>query len=1109
MAPLTRDVITERVERFGKCYTIDDVVRLRAKDAEQTPILGMPHGTDDPADYEYFTGAALDCMVDEACRVLVSKGLVVNSKKTVTLYAVSDLSYVVTFFALFRLGCKVLTMSARLGPPACLHLLNTAESDLMLYGTSARIDSTLAQVKAERPDITMLPMLTRDEFDKPDAPPQPSFQREIADKEAEHVEVAMMAHSSGSTGLPKPLLLSHRSMMNSLISGTGLRAFNALPWYHVHGLITSLQAMWMRQLAHLFNPLLPLTAANLVTALRAVKPEICHCVPYALSLIAEDPAGVEVLKQCRIVTAAGAKTPDELGDRLIAAGVNLGVIYGLTEVGHVGDSLSRTPEQSDTWAYVRPYSNLDEHLMFKHVEGNAYEAVFLQSHPALLMSNANDPPGSYYTKDLFTPHPTIPNAWKYISRQDDRLTLITGEKILPLGMEGAVREHPLVRDALMFGNDRAIPGMLVFRSQAGAALTEDEFIRAIWPSVEQANSMADEFARITRDMVASIAYGVDYPTTDKSNIIRAAASRMFSSQIDAIYARFDGGGLSGNGVSNGSGRPSSLSPEKPSGPLDVAGLERLIIDTFRTQTEIELPSAEADFFASGVDSLRAIQARRLFQELLDFGEYRLPTNVVYDARNAANLARLFHELLYPEQSKGHANSSTNGTNAVTIERDSIAVMESLIDAYSAFTTETDIGSGAESVVLTGATGALGAHILHQLLYDSKVERVTCLVRGPHGLKRVHGSLKERGLDLGSSRSVARKLVVLEAPNLGDPLLGLDAYDYSGLVADTTAIIHAAWPVHFGLSASSFEPHIAGLHNLLQLSLHVPSRKPARVLFASSISAAFNVPRPDNGEAAAIVPEGPLASLTDASLGMGYAQSKLVGERICEAAARQGANVSVLRIGQITGDTEHGIWNDREAVPLLVRSALELKTLPLLHGEKGRCEWVPVDVVAAACIEIALAMKGTASGASTPNKSNGVSNTNGTNGTSKAPADTPKARYYNINTPHALSWNDEVLPAFAAAGLDFSPVPLDEWLAALRARGEAIGAQDVGKRLPAFKLADHYEKTYGDVSSEGGHLRFSLDKARHDSPSLAACPNIAEAQLVGKYLKAWLAKWERE
>ncbi|OAA61918.1 Male sterility, NAD-binding protein [Niveomyces insectorum RCEF 264] len=1129
---LTAEIVAERIERFGMCYAIDDLVRLRGRDVEQVPIIGLPRNKDEPGNYEYFTGSRLDRMVDDACRAYVKKGFVVDSKKTVALYATSDLSYVVTFFALFRLGFKTLIMSARLGPPACLSLLERAGADTIVHGTSARIDSTLAAVAEARPDIQLLPILARDEFDLPaDAPLPPPFEGSLhgddAARKAAHGEVALLAHSSGSTGLPKLLMLSHRSMMNSFVSGTGLKAFNALPWYHVHGLITSLQAMWMRRAAHLFNPHLPLTAANLVAALREVQPEICHCVPYALSLIAEDPRGVEVLKQCRIVTSAGANTPDELGDRMIAAGVNLGTIYGLTEVGHVGDSVSRKPEERDSWAYIRPYANLTDHVQFKHLGGNTYESVFLKSHPALLTSNSDDPPGSFHSKDLWSPHPTIPNAWKYIARLDDRITLITGEKILPLAMEGIVREHPFVRDALMFGNDRPLPGLLVFRAQAAAALTEDAFLDAIWPSVEQANRLADEFARITRATVASIAYGVEYPVTDKSNIIRAGAYKLFASQIDAIYARLDGGGGGGggarsngtstaNGASNGS---SSGSVRKDTGPLDVAGLEQLIIDTFKTETEIELPNAEADFFASGVDSLRAIQARRLFQELLDFGDYKLPTNVVYDARNAANLARLFHGLLQQggvsngagTQNGDAAASNGNGqASSSSSNEDEQAIMNALISKYATFNTEPQ-AVGGECVVLTGATGALGAHILHQLLHDAKVERVTCLVRGPHGLKRVHASLKERGLDLGSAHRVAaRKLAVLETADLGrDAHLGLDAFDYHGLVADTTLIVHAAWPVHFGLSTASFAPHIAGLHNLLQLSLQVPSRAPARVVFASSISAAFNLPRTESSSSSTTtttnnteakgdlpvvtVPEAPLASL-DAAASIGYARSKLVGERICEAAAQQGANVAVVRIGQITGDTEHGIWNDREAIPLMVRSALELQALPQLGAEKGRCEWIPVDVVAAAVLDIGAALKqgGSVNGVIRSKTGNGDTNI--------------KGHYYNLNTPHALSWNNDVLPAFKAAGLSFEAVPLADWLAKLRARGDALGPE-AAKRLPALKLADYYAASFGEPKEAG--IRFAISKACQASPTLSSCPNVADGQLVGKYLQSWLERWTAE
>lgn len=86
--------------------------------------------------------------------------------------------------------------------------------------------------------------------------------------------------------------------------------------------------MWMRKTAYLYNVSLPLTADNLVAVVEKVRPEAVQVVPYVLGLIAEREAGVEALKSCQLVTAAGARTPDELGDRLVKEGVNLGVVFG-------------------------------------------------------------------------------------------------------------------------------------------------------------------------------------------------------------------------------------------------------------------------------------------------------------------------------------------------------------------------------------------------------------------------------------------------------------------------------------------------------------------------------------------------------------------------------------------------------------------------------------------------------------------------------------------------------------------------------------------------------------------------------------------------------------
>lgn len=160
-------------------------------------------------------------------------------------------------------------------------------------------------------------------------------------------------------------------------------------------------------------------------------------------------------------------------------------------------------------------------------------------------------------------------------------------------------------------------------------------------------------------------------------------------------------------------------------------------------------------------------------------------------------------------------------------------------------------------------------------------------------------------------------------DLSHTSFGLDASVLAQMRIDVSLIIHVAWPVNFNIGLKSFEPHIAGLANLLQFSLRVRKHEPAQVFFCSSISAALNTPSP------ASILDGPIEDLTRAS-GMGYARSKLVGEHVVWNAARAGASSYVLRIGQVVGDANAGLWNDKEAVPLMIRSALTLRTLPALQ-----------------------------------------------------------------------------------------------------------------------------------------------------------------------------------
>ena len=289
----------------------------------------------------------------------------------------------------------------------------------------------------------------------------------------------------------------------------------------------------------------------------------------------------------------------------------------------------------------------------------------------------------------------------------------------------------------------------------------------------------------------------------------------------------------------------------------------------------------------------------------------------------------------------------------------------------------------------------------------------------------------------------------------------------------TLISSSAWAVNFNLGIRSFEEqHIRGVHNLVQLSLSVLTPAPARLFFCSSIATALGSPRP------ATIPETPVFDLNTA-LPQGYARSKLVSEHIVRNAARDACALTrSLRIGQIVGDGKMGLWNDTEAIPLIIRSALTLKVLPALNQTES---WLPVDIVAATILDLA-----------------GVST--GTIPVSDSDADL----VYNLENPHTFSWTDSLLPELHRSGLEFSTVPVAEWLRKLRDYEKHGG--NTG-RNPAVKLIDHFERTYGKKND--GDVKFETGMAQKHSPALRETPRIVEEGYIGKFVKAWLAKWEGE
>lgn len=223
-------------------------------------------------------------------------------------------------FALSRMGFAVLFLSNRLPQEAYVNLLR--ETNCRKIIASPIYASIVDDIKTVYP-LNSIRLEEHADFTKYRTTP---FSVQTFPNASQRI--AFIVHSSGSTGLPKPIFQTHRACVSNYSGGIPYRAFLTLPLFHNHGISTLMRALCAGRQIALYNSNLPLSGSTLVEAMGAIKPESLHCVPYALKLLAESSEGIDSLKRCKLVLYGGSSCPDDLGDMLVQNGVYL--------VGHYG-----------------------------------------------------------------------------------------------------------------------------------------------------------------------------------------------------------------------------------------------------------------------------------------------------------------------------------------------------------------------------------------------------------------------------------------------------------------------------------------------------------------------------------------------------------------------------------------------------------------------------------------------------------------------------------------------------------------------------------------------------------------------------------------------------
>ena len=504
----------------------------------------------------------------------------------IALLGPTDLGYIITFFALARLGFTSLCLSPRLAPNAIEKLIRETGAVAIIPGLSSQTVSIVAQLQ-ELVQIKTIIQTSRADFDKPTWI-EAQFQRQNINRDAEKEWTLAILHSSGTTGLPKPIYLSHRRTMMKVPAPKGQNELCTFPFFHGYGQWIVIHGIMERKTVNMYNPTLPVTAEYVIKVLNHIRPDVLHVVPYTMELLAQTEAGIDAMRHCERLVFGGSAAPDDLGNSLVAKGVNVETAWGATEIGILGTSFNRA-QGDNSWDYIRIPPHIAKYIWMKPLEDDTYECVFLHGLEALVVSNSDDPPKSFHSKDIFVKHQRL-EAWKHIGRLDDRITLLNGEKVLPVPMEGRIRQHRLIRECCIFGTGKSIPGIFVFRNDASQDMSDQEFVEAIWPTIQSANAQAESFSQISKETIVPLGADIDYPKTDKESIKRSQIYRVFAKDMESVYEKLD---CTGTGTLQ----------------LDIPAMEDWIVKTFKETLGVDVSTSQHDFFAAGVNSLQALQVR--------------------------------------------------------------------------------------------------------------------------------------------------------------------------------------------------------------------------------------------------------------------------------------------------------------------------------------------------------------------------------------------------------------------------------------------------------------------------------------------------------------------
>ncbi len=442
-------------------HTVGALLALRAAEhPEREALVGTRHGSGTPDRLTYAQ------LFDEASRTAAALSALAARGSFVAVWAPNVIEWPILQYGAALAGMVLVAVNPVLRDAELLYVLKHSGAALLLHADVAgdyQMAEAAERVCAELPSLQRISLsetarwMTRAGENLPAAGCAPGPD-----------DVAMLQYTSGTTGLPKGVLLKHRSLVNVAkltMEAVGVAdaavCLNPLPMFHTAGcVIGTLGPLWVGGRAVLVQRF---TAPAVLDQLSAESVQVLFHVPTVLAALIDCQRGrAEAAPRLAIIMGGAAQvSPALIADAEATFGARVFNLFGQTELAPVL-SVTRPDDQPDDLRYTvgRPLPQVDCKISdpgtgrvvalgeVGEICARGYQQFVGYLHDERATDKAHDADGFVRTGDLGS---MDERGYLRVAGRLKELIIRGGENVSPVDVEEALRDHPAVDGVAVVG----------------------------------------------------------------------------------------------------------------------------------------------------------------------------------------------------------------------------------------------------------------------------------------------------------------------------------------------------------------------------------------------------------------------------------------------------------------------------------------------------------------------------------------------------------------------------------------------------------------------------------------------------------------------------------